>query len=606
MRAAARFFCVSRIRLFIVGFLLLTTYYLLPATIPVASAQSAAAYLAPNTNADVPQNLHTFSQSIMIDVMSSMVCQLTGVDVVNKKQACLGADPATGKIGFVKNGGGALGIMTNMIVATYSPPIQSGEYYRYMASNFGLAKHAYAASYCEANGAGYNTGFCSLSPLFVLWDRFKNLVYLIFIILFVLIGLAIMLRVKVDQKATMSIENQIPKIIIALLLISFTMPIAGLLIDGMWVLTYVTINMVNPTSTTQAYNSASLQANFFSPPMGVVNELYNVNNIKTDPNGSSNKQGFGGVLNIAITTGQVAQHTISSMFAPQSLGQILTPIVDPNNPVLQSGNQGCGAFDIACNISKIIGGAAQATGQVVGGLLSAIVGWLISWVVGIMAVLVVVIALLFAMFRLWMELIKAYIFLLVDIVLSPFWVAIGLFPGAPISFEKWIREMLSNLLPFPAVAGMLLLGKSFMETFAAGEVNGHVFIPPFIGNPIGDGNLKPIGAFIGLGIILLTPQILDMVKDLIKPPPFKYTPGILQPLEAGAAPVTGAVGGAIAKTFKVDYTGKAIGVGAQAIIKQSEKIPRLGGLVRFGMGVHGVDANNPYGGGHGGPPPHHS
>ena len=35
-------------------------------------ATQAQPYLAPNTNPDVPNNLHTFSQSLMLEIMSSL------------------------------------------------------------------------------------------------------------------------------------------------------------------------------------------------------------------------------------------------------------------------------------------------------------------------------------------------------------------------------------------------------------------------------------------------------------------------------------------------------------------------------------------------------
>jgi hypothetical protein len=167
------------------SFLLFAICYLLFAIRPVF------AQVAPNTNPDVPNNLHTYTQNAMIEVMAAMTCQLAGVDPINPNQKCLGVDQKTGKIGFVEKGGGAIGVMGNMIAMLYTPPLHTGDYFAYLGQNFGLAKPAYAANVA---------GFESLNPLMPLWSAFRNIVYLFFVIVFIIIGLAVMLRIKSTQE----------------------------------------------------------------------------------------------------------------------------------------------------------------------------------------------------------------------------------------------------------------------------------------------------------------------------------------------------------------------------------------------------------------------
>src|SRR3989344_2879241 len=98
----------------------------------------------PQTNPDVPQNLHTYTQSVVIELLSAFTCQLAGVDPINPSSKCLGIDQTTGKIGFVENGGGLLGGMGSLIAATYNIPFSSTDYLAYLGENFGLTKKAYA------------------------------------------------------------------------------------------------------------------------------------------------------------------------------------------------------------------------------------------------------------------------------------------------------------------------------------------------------------------------------------------------------------------------------------------------------------------------------
>ena len=91
---------------------------------------------------------------------------------------------------------------------------------------------------------------------------------------------------------------------------------------------------------------------------------------------------------------------------------------------------------------------------------SAALGYLGTFI----AFIVISVALLWALFRLWFALLSAYIYILLDIILAPFWVVAGLFPGSQISFNTWVRDIVANLAAFPATIAIFLLAKVFMDT----------------------------------------------------------------------------------------------------------------------------------------------
>src|ERR1035437_3150426 len=206
--------------------------------------------LSPNTNPGIPNNLHTFSQSLMLEILSSISCNLSGRDPLNKNGQCLGMDPITGKLGYVQNNGGALGTVGGMIAILYTPPIHTSDFIAYMGQNFGITKPSYA----QVTGIGYK----GLNPLLHAWVVFRNIVYLLFVFVFILIGLAIMLRLKIDPRTVMTIQNQIPKIIISLVLVTFSFAIAGFLIDLMWVSTYTIINVMGQADSKIDSNPGTL------------------------------------------------------------------------------------------------------------------------------------------------------------------------------------------------------------------------------------------------------------------------------------------------------------------------------------------------------------
>jgi len=486
---------------FLILFLFSAFYFLSSATSAHAAAptitptQTKSAAVAANTNPDVPNNLHNWTQSVMIEVMSALTCQIAGVDPVNPKQSCLGADQKTGKIGFLPSPqeGGAIGFMGNMIATLYTPPLHTADYFQNLAQNFGISKKTYA----QTTG----TGFQSLTPLINIWAAFRNIVYLLLVIVFVVIGLAIMLRVKIDPRTVMTIQNQIPKIIIGILAVTFSFAIAGFLIDMMWVVIYLIYNTI-----TQAAGGSEIinMANFHGTPFGALGAgngwgiLWEVS--KKTGETIMNFLGFDSVLNI-FRDGLTGKNWIQ--------GALL--LMSPAGPLL-------GALTILQGILGLIG--------------------------GIITFLIISIALLVALFRLWFTLIKAYVMILLDVVLAPFWIIGGIVPGSPINLSGWLKDIGANLLAFPVVIAMFMLAVVFKNIFVSSAATNPLFFPPLIGNS-SDFDPTLIGSLISLGIILMTPNVVNMLKAAIKTPK----------TDTGISAIIGAGTGTASAPFKSVMTG---------------------------------------------------
>ncbi len=58
------------------------------------NSSSANAALLSNVDTGVAQNQHTFVQALSIEFMSTLICQLAGIDILNPSQGCLGINPA--------------------------------------------------------------------------------------------------------------------------------------------------------------------------------------------------------------------------------------------------------------------------------------------------------------------------------------------------------------------------------------------------------------------------------------------------------------------------------------------------------------------------------
>ncbi len=85
------------------------------------------------------------------------------------------------------------------------------------------------------------TGAVGLLPVLILWRAFRNIAYIFYILMFVVIGLMIMFRSKIDPQTIVSIQAALPNLIVSLLLITFSYAIAGFLIDLMYWAIYILV-----------------------------------------------------------------------------------------------------------------------------------------------------------------------------------------------------------------------------------------------------------------------------------------------------------------------------------------------------------------------------
>jgi len=124
--------------------------------------------------------------------------------------------------------------LTKGIALMYlSPPATTEQYVAYLMDSAGMsiAQPAYA----QVGGLG----FSSLLPILDTWAKFRNLAYLFFVIVFVVIGFMIMFRQKIGSQTVVTVQQAVPQIIIALLAVTFSFAIAGLLIDLMYLSMYL-------------------------------------------------------------------------------------------------------------------------------------------------------------------------------------------------------------------------------------------------------------------------------------------------------------------------------------------------------------------------------
>ncbi len=504
-------------------FAFLSLALLIGVAAPKASAQTPYNYPTPSNyssshiNPDVPRNDHTRAQIVLQDVMAAVICQLVGIDPIDPVKGCIGIDAQTRKLGYAKpqtdgqeqiRPGGAMGFMTDMIAMTYTKPLGTSEYVSHLASNFGIVKRALAQeepSETPINDTSQGEGFSRFTYLLPLFEMTRNIAYMLLVIFFVIIGLAIMLRVKIDPRTVMTIQNQLPKVVIGILLITFSYAIAGAMVDLMWVGTYFSINTITSTdkSCQERDETPKLSLTQSVTDRLIDNPLTFVSNIFGGDTGCFGR--LDGITGLASGIGG----TFGDLFGP-SLVDII----------------GLSAVEDQCVSTPVLGMLGDF-----GDCAKVGFAWFITWAVHLVAFFIIFLALVIALIKIWFLLIKAYIQVILDVIIGPLWIAMGLIPGSSLGFGSWFRHLMAHLLLFPAAAIMFIFAR-ILAVSASNTPEGQIFLPPLIGNPNVPYNMSLL---IAMGFIFLTPDMLNIIRDAIKSAPVsKYGGNITRRAAAGA------------------------------------------------------------------------
>lgn len=130
---------------------------------------------------------------------------------------------------------GAIGLSGQMAANLYKqPPVSGVEYFASQFRKLNPVQDAYA----QSGGIGYN----ALQPVQKIWTAFRNISYVGFVIVFVIIGFMVMFRSKISPQAVATIQDSLPRIVVALILVTFSYAIAGLMIDVMFLILNIAIN----------------------------------------------------------------------------------------------------------------------------------------------------------------------------------------------------------------------------------------------------------------------------------------------------------------------------------------------------------------------------
>ncbi|KKQ33702.1 MAG: hypothetical protein UW41_C0031G0004 [Candidatus Collierbacteria bacterium GW2011_GWC2_44_18] len=410
------------------------------------------------------------------------------------------------------NNSGVLGSMGKLLAGLATVrPASSIDYVNYLASN--LQKH-HIVSDTYAAGPGY--GFSALAPILPLWRAFRNISYMLFAIGFVLYGIMIMFRVKIDSKTAATIQLAIPKLIATLLMITFSYAIVGFLVDISTIADAMAINILRIGGNEAILNSGGIGSS-------VGNDI------------------------IDVVSGRSILGAVGSFFVNMITAVIISPFVFFN--------------------------------LIIGGLFGAIVGVMVGAVslipmfsgFGIIVGIIIIIAVAISYFKLILKLFQAFFGVIINLIFAPIILLGNLLPGSS-SFGDWLRSIYGNLAVFPVAIFFLTLSFALMcqpllslaasggllsGVITAGLENllgvnqlstlSNIWTPPltipFAGMVDTNAGAAAGTAFgsvgslmlatIGFGLLMMASKYCEMVEKALKVPPFPYGAAIGDALKYG-------------------------------------------------------------------------
>lgn len=354
--------------------------------------------------------------------------------------------------------GGAAKIFAGMISGVYqTKPVSSSRYLAYLSESFTLVKPAYA------QGKGWKF----FEPVLKIWRVVRDTSYLFFVVIFVAVGFMIMFRRKIDPQTVINIQNTLPKIIVALILVTFSYAICGLLVDFIY----------------------------------VGNELI--------------EQAFDNVFVSVGGSGEGAYKGWMENFFP----------IDYSKTV--SGTD---------NIFSLIIQGLQAVFK----LTATLKG-------DFSAVFLIIIAFVFisSLVKIFFALLGRYVTLIMYTIFSPLIFLWGSLPGQEDHTSRFFKSFLSAVVTFPAILLLLNFAAVIMQAgsgLAFQEIS--PFTTKFTEGAIDKELTATLTAFIGLGILMATSKITEVIDDALQVKP-------------GAGPALGAEAAGAAR--KIPIIGSLIG-----------------------------------------------
>ncbi|MBI3103496.1 hypothetical protein HYZ05_00990 [Candidatus Daviesbacteria bacterium] len=480
---------------------LFTTPVFAQTSTPSPSSLQPTTYSLPPT---IPPTSPLYTDLLVHNIFHTFSCLSIGSSVIG--QPCLtyqltqnaqGAIQSIPVLSSANLSGGLLGTTTGLIAGLYAnPPIRTADYLASLGEGLGVVKEARA----QVGGSGASV----LSPILSLWQVSRNISYLVMIIIFVIIGLMVMFRQRINPQTVITAQAALPGLVIGLILITFSYFLAGFISDT-------------------AFIGTNAVGYYFAAAQGKLDDPQRTNLVQ-QISGDSVLSIFSEF--VSIVTQEKAENAVIAIF-------------DKLSGEVQGWLRLFTGFIAAQFVSPLTSAIPPPLGLWLGPLITAVAGGIVAattqfWL-GFILSFIAMIALIYAMLKLLLRLITAYLTIIFLTISAPFQFLAASLPGRQGIATNWVLNMLGNILIFPAVLAVFyfiafILGKDFgplkVVTDAVSPA-GNNFMPvalaaepiQIVGNTtfplLGGMDLEFIKILLAFGALVALPKIPDIVVSAI-------------------------------------------------------------------------------------------
>jgi len=434
------------------------------------------------------------------------------------------------------------GFISNVITTPMTNPPASGVYWAYSGlQNAGIVPQTYAAE---------GIGFSNIKPFIGIWKIFRDLSYSVLVLVIVSIGFMVMFRMKLNPQTVITAENALPRIVIALVLITFSYAIAGFLIDLMYVSIAVIISLLS--NGDQYYKAADFQRMYLTAGVGAIWD-----SLLPKTSTSNQFQYFTTAINPILSMILFQSGSAVAPIANKlgNLYDISSSILGILPDVIRNFIQLLGSLAAVLiatamtnnfgNFTKIFNGVAVEgftfglnTGELPGTVANVLLFILFFGLIGFIAIpliliLVVLITTFFLFFRIFFMLLMSYVKILLLIFFAPVLILFSALPLKQNAFVYWLKSLIGEIITFPIVITLFLVANILAN--GLNQPSTSYWQPPFI-YPI---NQSAIIFLFSMGLAFIIPDLMKLVKKTLGLESLPLNVGLGAFVAGGTAAFTG-------------------------------------------------------------------
>ena len=427
---------------------------------------------------------------LSVSLYGFSMCKMIG-------EACSN-NPSDGDKNFENS---TFGFISKLLVVPFSNPPASGIYWVYSSLE--------STGFIPKTFASEGIGFAAIQPFSNIWKIFRDLSYMFLVIILISIGFMIMFRMKMNPQTVISVENALPRIIIALILITFSFAIAGFIIDLTYILMGLIVSILSNNPQGGTYYDATQFKNEYM--------LSGFGDLLRDVRARFGSRSVGVALGSALI--QILPLSFSVIL--RSLAGIATVLLTQWIIVLFT--DGASSLIGLANVE----GLSFSIGGVLKGFFTLSlfpIMIMVIFVLGYALLLPVIVwlligfSILLMLIRLSLLIFTNYLKLIVNIVIAPLLLMLEAVPGRS-AFKNWLLSILSSLIAYPIMVGVFVL--SYLIVFKIGNTEMTARLP-YLGGIDSDS----FRLMIGLGLIFLIPDFVKAAKEALGIKDLPFTIGV--------------------------------------------------------------------------------